>query len=99
LIHGDIKGVSALNLLYPLAKLTNTQANILIDGDGNARITDFGLLTITETQALGNSFTTHDLRGSVRWMAPELFVNPEAKKNRSTDVYAFAMTVLEVGCL
>jgi serine/threonine protein kinase len=69
--------------------------NILIDEDGNARITDFGLITITESQAFETDFTAHTGRGSVRWMAPELF-GSEVRINRSTDVYAFGMTIHEV---
>ena len=69
--------------------------NILIDEEGNVRITDFGLITVTESQALGTDFTAHTGKGSVRWMAPELF-GPAARITRSTDVYAFGVTIHEV---
>jgi serine/threonine protein kinase len=71
------------------------KVNILIDEEGNARITDFGLISITESQALETDFTAHAGRGSVRWMAPELF-RSGVRINRSTDVYAFGMTIHEV---
>jgi serine/threonine protein kinase len=69
---------------------------MLIDRDGNVRISDFGLISITGTQLPGSSFTSH-MGGSVRWMAPELF-DPEAGQTvtRATNVYAFGMTILEV---
>jgi serine/threonine protein kinase len=72
-----------------------TKANILIDEERKVRITDFGLLSITESQAYGTSHTILTDRGSVRWMAPELF-GTQICKTRFTDVYAFGMTILEV---
>jgi serine/threonine protein kinase len=72
-----------------------TKANILIDEERKVRIADFGLLSITESQAFGTSHTVLTDRGSVRWMAPELF-GSQVCKTRSTDVYAFGMTILEV---
>jgi serine/threonine protein kinase len=71
------------------------KSNILIDEEGNARITDFGLINIAESQALATSFTSYTDRGTVRWMAPELF-GEQVKINRSTDVYAFGMTIDQV---
>jgi len=70
-------------------------ANLLIDENAKVRITDFGLIGITETQALGTSFTAHTERGAVAYMAPELFGTTEVKKNRATDVYAFGITMFE----
>lgn len=73
-----------------------SQANILIDTNCTARLTDFGLLTISESQNFATSYTSQNEKGSLRWMSPELFESG-AKKARSSDVYAFGMTVLEVG--
>jgi serine/threonine protein kinase len=76
--------------------IRHVQGNLLIDEDGNVRITDFGLISITESQGFGTSFTAYTERGSVAYMAPELFAASEVKKNRNTDVYAFGITMLEV---
>jgi len=51
-------------------------------------------MTFCETQAFDDDNPDGD-HGSVRWMAPELFCLG-AKKTRASDVYSFAMTILEV---
>ena len=73
------------------------QDNILVDGTGNARLTDFGLLTIH----LDSTTTTSHGGGSSRWMSPELF-DPErfgvedSRRTKSSDCYALGMVVYEV---
>lgn len=69
------------------------QANILIDARGCARLTDFGLISISQSQAFETSCPLVQ-GGTVRWMAPELFKD-HAKRTRSSDSYAFGMTILE----
>ena len=60
-----------------------------------ASITDFGLSRILEV----SGFTTKSISGTYRWMAHELLA-PEGdnipKVTAASDVWAFAMTVLEV---
>ena len=70
------------------------KANILIDEQGKARITDFGLLSITESKAFLSSFTAHKEGGSVRWMAPELFAD-----NVELCIHTAASDVWACGCL
>jgi serine/threonine protein kinase len=73
----------------------------LIDENGHARLTDFGLTimlhaTKTATEARG--------AGSLRWMAPELLdpdgygiLEAEAGiPTKHSDIYALAMTIWEV---
>ena len=64
--------------------------NILISDDQHVQLCDFGLTK------LANSGTTISLKGagSVRWQSFEL-LNNEPKSLKS-DVYAFAMTIVEV---
>lgn len=83
------------NLSSNVSPSTIFKLNILIDRDRSVQLTDFGLLSITETTAFATAATSQIEKGSTRWMAPELFESG-AKRSRSADVYAFGMTVLEV---
>jgi len=74
--------------------------NVLVNDQGEASVVDFGLSRILETPG----FTTKTESGTWRWMAYELLsscggegeeFNPPVTKE--TDVWAFAMTVVEVG--
>ena len=69
------------------------KANILINDQGDVCITDFGLSRILEC----SGFTTRP-GGTLRWMALELIPVDDADRRVTTytDVWAFAMTVLEV---
>lgn len=105
-IHGDLKSVS---FWYrpPTCRLAEreTQSNILIDPDGNPRLTDFGFSSITMNSASVNASTPSG-RGSTRWRAPELLalsIKPKDKEKNKTfrptkksDMYSFAMVIIEV---
>jgi serine/threonine protein kinase len=67
----------------------------LIDDEGHARLADFGLITISETQNFNITLSLAGDKGSSRWMAPELF-GGGVRKSRASDIYAFGMTILEV---
>ena len=75
---------------------------MLVDDQGNACISDFGLSMIMQTiEATSFTSTTTWTRGSARWMAPELLY-PEKlgltsfMPTSSSDVYALACFILEV---
>ena len=73
--------------------LTHLQPNILVDNAGRARITDFGLATVT--QDLDSIQTVWDDRGhTARWTAPEI-LNDEGSYSKEADVFAFAMVMIE----
>lgn len=63
-------------------------------------LADFGLASITGDPISINA-STPGKQGAARWMAPEL-LNPDApddevpRPTRASDVYAFAMVILEV---
>ncbi|TFK51245.1 kinase-like protein [Heliocybe sulcata] len=70
--------------------------NVLVDGDGNARLTDIGLSPVFS----GNNFTTANPALASRWQAPEVlqFEGPEdvSAYTLASDVYAFGMLLVEM---
>ncbi|KDQ16398.1 hypothetical protein BOTBODRAFT_90107, partial [Botryobasidium botryosum FD-172 SS1] len=80
-IHGDLRG-----------------PNILISPSGNACIADFGLAELkSDTYAMSYS-TPFIVAGHPRWQAPELIRaenKEEARRNTSTDIFAFGRVMLE----
>ncbi|EIM92489.1 kinase-like protein [Stereum hirsutum FP-91666 SS1] len=84
IVHGDIKGV-----------------NILVDAKGNPRLADFGLTlhAYLDMDVPIGAVNTH--AGSYCWMAPERFFPAISGKNtrkptKASDVYSFAMLVIEL---
>ena len=77
------------------------KANILIDQTGNARLADFGLLTIISdpTNLLSTNSYTHS--GTARWMSPELIYPPGTGPESGcptiySDCYALGMVIYEI---
>lgn len=76
------------------------KVNILIDEDHNARLADFGLLTIISDPANLLSSSSNAQGGTVRWMSPELidpqrFGSEMSFPTKSSDCYALGMVVYE----
>ena len=64
-----------------------------MDGSGHARITDFGLATVTRN--LDSIQSSSVQRGyTPRWAAPEVL--NEGSHSKEADVFAFAMIMVEV---
>lgn len=78
--------------------MNSSQANILVDNDWHAVLSDFGLTVFGDATVATHTSNPH---GSIRWMAPEI-LNPEifdmerSQKTHASDVYAFACVCLEV---
>ncbi|KIK90719.1 hypothetical protein PAXRUDRAFT_666918 [Paxillus rubicundulus Ve08.2h10] len=80
-------------------------SNLLIDGNGRACISDFGLSTLLTTFGGSTYATSSHAQGTLRWTAPELldFQVPEDGENAlhvfpapQSDVYSFGSIALQV---
>ncbi|PNH07252.1 Serine/threonine-protein kinases drp72 [Tetrabaena socialis] len=67
--------------------------NVLLDSNGVAKISDFGLARFKQNTALD---TTNVDVGTAAYMAPEQFLPAELKVSDRTDVYALGMTAWEL---
>ena len=68
--------------------------NILLDGNGEPHLTDFGLARLVEH---GSTVTgTQEVMGTPSYMAPEQAVGNNAAVNRATDVYGLGAVLYEV---
>lgn len=73
------------------------QKNILVDNDGKALLSDFGLASIRyesknpDVDAVG--------WGSVRYLAPEVLAGYQRLPTCASDCYAFSMTLLQMATL
>jgi serine/threonine protein kinase len=71
----------------------NSKANVLIDKDGRARLTDFGLTSIPRGE--DSTRNPHDLGvASTTWAAPEILEGGAVTE--PGDVFTFAMITIEV---
>ncbi|KAF9648576.1 kinase-like protein [Thelephora ganbajun] len=66
--------------------------NILVDHNGHARLTDFGLASVV--RGLNSILVTQVQGYSVRWAAPEVLEKGD-KNTREADIFAFGMVVIE----
>jgi WD40 repeat protein len=68
-------------------------SNVLLDRESCAKLCDFGLARVKAETSLAY---VGPPQGTVAWMAPELLSSPEVEYTRSSDVYAYAMTLWEI---
>ena len=72
----------------------NSKANVMIDSDGHARLTDFGLTSIPRDEGSILSPQDSDAIGVTTWAAPEILnAGPMSEK---ADVFTFSMVAVEV---
>ncbi|KAI9029521.1 kinase-like domain-containing protein [Hyaloraphidium curvatum] len=81
------------SLPTPILHLDLKGDNVLVDENGVAKISDFGMSKIRATASL---HSTKRSGGTPVFMAPETFARPRPKPGTATDVYAFAMTMWEL---
>ena len=79
------------------------QANILVDSTGTARVTDFGLMVMTDLNTIALSNTVVSPGGTLGWMSPELLdpqgFGSDGCPTPQSDCYALGMVIYEVGTL
>ena len=93
-VHGDLKGVRDHFESSFFTVLTHVQSNILVDVSGHARITDFGLASVTRN--LDSIRSASDDQGhTARWTAPEI-LNEQGTYSKEADVFSLAMVMIEV---
>ncbi|KMT07384.1 hypothetical protein BVRB_6g150100 [Beta vulgaris subsp. vulgaris] len=68
-------------------------SNVLLDAEMNARLGDFGLARLYDHN---NDPRTTNVVGTIGYIAPE--ISRMQKPTTSSDVFAFGMFLLEVGC-
>lgn len=80
-----------------------TCKNILVDDQGNARITDFGL-SILKAEFEGTHYMTSTVGGAIRYRAPELLPSSATEVlieftpvlTPACDIWSLASVILEV---
>lgn len=90
-VHSDLKGVRITPFILFLF-IEVSQRNILVDGNSNACICDFGLTDVMSTASI--SLGTPPTGGTRPWMAPEQLRG--GKSTKESDVYSFGMVAYEV---
>jgi serine/threonine protein kinase len=70
--------------------------NVLLDGDLNPLLCDFGMTKILDWDYTASSSAFLNAAGSWRWLAPELIKDNSRRKGIESDLYAFSMTITEI---
>ncbi|KAF9220217.1 kinase-like protein [Gyrodon lividus] len=98
--HFQLEGVAAgLRYLhsFPVIHGDLTSGNILIDGDGIARLSDFGLCTVVGGLSGGSSLVQTCRAGAIPWAAPELVLALDSvQPSTASDIFSFGCIMLQV---
>jgi len=99
---GTARGLACLHESVdpPIVHRDMKSENILLDGQGEARISDFGLCTLAHHEARRRSLrqkvtmTVGTIKGTYGYLAPE--VHSSGRVSTKSDVYAFGVFLLEL---
>ncbi|KIO21818.1 hypothetical protein M407DRAFT_217538, partial [Tulasnella calospora MUT 4182] len=98
--HSDLNPANILiddNLHAVLSGFGLAQANVLIDLHMNAILCDFGLASfVSGSDTLPGLVTTTTLKGTPRYMGPELLEDGDCKHSLESDIWAWARTVFQI---
>jgi serine/threonine protein kinase len=70
------------------------KANVLIDENGHARLTEFGLTSIIREGDSARSPGDYEMLSTTTWAAPEKLKG--GVETKEGDIFTFAMVVVEV---
>lgn len=75
-------------------------SNILVDGEGRARVIDFGIARSTDADVARSTIATSsgELLGSLGYMSPEQLAADRDGVTARSDVYSLGMVLYEVAC-
>ena len=93
MVHGDLKGAGIFSASLQTGLTTPGQPNILVDHNGNARLTDFGLASVV--RGLNSVLVTKVKGYTEAWAAPEVLEKGD-KATPEADIFSFGMVVIEV---
>ncbi|KAG8980217.1 hypothetical protein FRB90_007746 [Tulasnella sp. 427] len=98
LARGVTAGITLLhNLSPPVCHGDLKPANVLVSDDLEAVLCDFGLATLIDEAGTSSGLTTsRTVKGTSRYMDPDLILNSDKKHNLFSDVWAWACTAFEV---
>ncbi|KAF8835872.1 kinase-like protein [Paxillus ammoniavirescens] len=97
LLEGVAAGLDYLHS-FPVVHGDLSSGNILIDDDGKARLSDFGLCTVVGGLSGGSSFGWATRRpGAIPWAAPELVLPPDTVQPcTASDIFSFGCIMLQI---
>ncbi|KAG8974265.1 hypothetical protein FRC05_007689 [Tulasnella sp. 425] len=97
-VKGITAGLACLHNFDPaICHADLKPANVLIDLQMNAVLCDFGLASfVSGSGDLPGLVTTTSVKGTPRYMSPELLLDSDCKHSLESDVWAWACTVFQV---
>ncbi|KAG9038738.1 hypothetical protein FS837_001191 [Tulasnella sp. UAMH 9824] len=101
LVQGIAAGLAFLHKHQPpICHGDMKPANVLVSDSSEAALCDFGLASFVETSGAPSGLTTsRSIKGSARYMSPELLLETDLKHTLPSDMWAWACTIFEIVAL